>query len=239
VNDAEKTRDGFLNNRLSIDQPRSGFRAGHDSVLLAAAVPAREGDAVLELGSGTGVASLCLAVRVKCRVTGIEVQPSLVTLANENAARNGLGERVHFVVGDARDASPGGAPFDHVFFNPPFHPASGQVSPRAARDRATRDSDDAVSGWTARAAALLKPGGAITVIMRPERFEAWRRSVKGEVKLIPLAPRQGEPAKRCIAILRPGARDRLVRHEPIFLHEQDGRPTWAAEGVLRHGAGLV
>ena len=58
------TLDGFLGGRLTIAQPKDGFRAGHDAVLLAAAVPARTGETILELGSGSGIASLCLAARV-------------------------------------------------------------------------------------------------------------------------------------------------------------------------------
>ena len=48
------TCDDFLGGRLSIWQPRDGYRAGVDPVLLAASVPARAGQSVLELGCGTG-----------------------------------------------------------------------------------------------------------------------------------------------------------------------------------------
>ena len=56
----ELTDDGFLGQRLHILQPRQGYRAATDPVLLAAAVPAQSGQSVLELGCGAGVASLCL-----------------------------------------------------------------------------------------------------------------------------------------------------------------------------------
>jgi len=96
------TLDRFLNGRITVAQPVSGFRAGHDSLLLAAAVPAEPNSSVLELGSGAGVASLCLAARVPdIRITGIEIDPELVRLANENAARNAFADRVLFVLGEA------------------------------------------------------------------------------------------------------------------------------------------
>ena len=95
------TLDRFLGGRLTIAQPKRAFRAGHDTVLLAAAVPAGPREFVLELGAGAGVASLCLAVRVPdVRLLGIELNPELVRLANENAVRNGMGERVRFEAGD-------------------------------------------------------------------------------------------------------------------------------------------
>ncbi|MGB7263813.1 MAG: methyltransferase, partial [Albidovulum sp.] len=82
----ELTEDGFLGGRLRISQPRDGYRAAMDPVLLAAAVPARAGDTVLELGCGAGVASLCLASRVPgLALTGLELQSGYAALARANA----------------------------------------------------------------------------------------------------------------------------------------------------------
>jgi hypothetical protein len=62
--DADLTHDAFLGGMLRLWQPRSGYRAGVDPVLLAASVPAVAGQRVLELGCGVGTAILCLAARV-------------------------------------------------------------------------------------------------------------------------------------------------------------------------------
>ena len=89
--DADLTDDGFLGGRLRILQPRVGYRAATDPVLLAAAVPAKPGQRALELGCGAGVASLCLLSRVPgLSVTGIERQAAYADLARQNAARNSL-----------------------------------------------------------------------------------------------------------------------------------------------------
>ncbi|PJE33810.1 methyltransferase, partial [Pseudooceanicola lipolyticus] len=48
--DSDLTRDSFIGGRVWLWQPRRGYRAGVDPVLLAAAVPARPGQRVLELG---------------------------------------------------------------------------------------------------------------------------------------------------------------------------------------------
>jgi SAM-dependent methyltransferase len=88
---AATTADGFLGGRLLIHQPVAGYRAGTDAVLLAAAVPARAGDRVLELGCGVGTAALCLMARVPgLSVTGVERQPDYADLARRNASENGL-----------------------------------------------------------------------------------------------------------------------------------------------------
>ena len=52
------TDDAFLGGRVQVLQPRKGFRAGLDAVMLAAAVPARAGDRVCELGAGVGTAGV-------------------------------------------------------------------------------------------------------------------------------------------------------------------------------------
>ncbi len=79
------TSDKFLDGKVKAKQPARGFRAGLDAVMLAAGVPARDRDEVLELGAGVGTASLCLAARAGCSVTGIEIDEGLAALANENA----------------------------------------------------------------------------------------------------------------------------------------------------------
>ena len=235
----ERTLDGFLGGRLSIAQPRRGFRAGHDTVLLAASIPALTGSSVLELGSGAGVASLCLAARVPdVRVTGIEIDAELVALANENAARNGMAGRVCFACADAARMG-GDATFDHVFFNPPFHRASGEESPSLGRDLAMRDAANAITDWARRAVALTRSGGTATAIIRADRVEEMLAAVDGRgVVLFPLFPRAGEAPKRMIVQFHKGNGEPLRLTAGLVLHEQDGRNTGRAEAVLRHGAAL-
>ncbi len=93
------TRDQFLGAQLLIYQPRDGYRAGVDPVLLAASVPAKAGQSVLELGCGVGVGVLALGRRVAgLDLTGLEIQPDYAEMARENAAYNGLSLTV--VTGD-------------------------------------------------------------------------------------------------------------------------------------------
>ncbi len=55
----ELSSDQFLGGALEILQPKAGYRAGVDPVLLAASVPAVAAVSILELGCGAGVASVC------------------------------------------------------------------------------------------------------------------------------------------------------------------------------------
>ena len=55
VASSNTTADEFLGGKLLIKQPRNGYRAGIDPVLLAASVNAKAKQTVLELGCGVGV----------------------------------------------------------------------------------------------------------------------------------------------------------------------------------------
>ena len=85
----ETTEDAALGGRLVLRQPRLGHRFGHDAILLAAACSARSGEHLVDFGAGVGTAGLAVARRVAdLAVTLVEIDPTLVALARDNAARN-------------------------------------------------------------------------------------------------------------------------------------------------------
>src|SRR6202166_1322285 len=132
------TEDAFLGGKLHLRQPKSGHRAGHDAVLLAAATPARSGDRVVDLGAGVGAAGLAVARRVSgVKLVLVEIDVELAGLARGNAASNAIAADVIVLdVASAADAfaAAGLAPdsVDVVLMNPPFN---DPVSPRASPDR--------------------------------------------------------------------------------------------------------
>src|SRR4029450_10164534 len=100
--------DDFLGGRISVAQPRKGNRAGSAAGLLAASVPAREGERVLDIGAGSGVAGLCLLARVQgVDVTGVEIDAGLAALAARQAAANGFAGQFRSIAADV--TSPGKA----------------------------------------------------------------------------------------------------------------------------------
>jgi tRNA1Val (adenine37-N6)-methyltransferase len=232
------TRDRFLGGKVVADQPKIGFRAGHDTVLLAAAVPAVSGESALELGAGAGIASLCLAARVPgVSIFGVEIDEVLVAAANENAVHNQMSDRVRFQAGDI-GALELGTIFTHVFFNPPFHPETGRGSPDASRERAKRGGADLIALWTK--VALAHSSASVTAILRADRLQDVLTLVEGRVvHVLPLLPRAGEPAKRAIIQIQPARPGALRLHEGVPLHDADGKNTQAAEAVLRHGAAIA
>lgn len=244
----ELTCDGFLGGRLRIWQPVAGYRAAMDPVLLAAAVPARAGQSVLELGCGAGVASLCLGARVAAlNLTGLELQPGYAALARRNAGANG--QDVTVFEGDL-DAPPPllrALCFDHVIANPPyFATRDGTPAADAGRERAQREATP-LATWMDAATRRLCPGGHLTVIQAAERLPDLLRALDdrvGDISVLPIAPRIGRPAGRVILRARKGVRGAFRLLPPFILHEgaehlRDGDDlTGAARAILRDGAGL-
>ena len=231
--------DEFLGGRILVRQPERGFRSGLDAVMLAAAVPAKSGHRVLELGSGAGVASLCLAARTpQCDVMGVEIDTALVQLANENSDANQLADRVRFVAADIADL-PGELrhEFDHVFCNPPFHGDDGERSPDENRARATHAGD--FRDWLRIGLKRTVSNGTFTAILRADRMgEAIDALGSDGLSIFPLWPKQGEPAKRVILQVRRNARAPLRLLAGLVLHQPNGRPTREADAILRDGAAL-
>jgi len=231
------TEDGFLNGRLRVRQPRRGFRAGLDAVMLAAAVPAGVGEMALELGAGVGTASLCLAARSGCDVTGIEIEPELVDLANQNAALNEVSGRVRFEIGDALNLVLERT-FDHVFCNPPFHDDSGQRSSDVLRARALQDAGT-LKNWVRNSLDHVASKGSFTIILRANRLgEVLEVLPQAGVYIFPLLPHAGEPPKRVIVQWRQTRRGRRARLQGLVLHQTNGRYTPEADTLLRDAVPL-
>lgn len=240
------TCDAFLGGRLRLWQPRAGYRAATDPVFLAAFVPAGPGMRVLDLGCGVGTAAFCLARRVPgLELHGLELQPDYAALARRNAAANAIALKVH--EGDVRQPPPGlrGLVFDQVLANPPFHHPGTAPAADRGRDRANREGEATLADWIAAAAALLAPGGTVTLIHRHDRRREVLKAVPPGLAavILPLASRAGRAPKRMLMRLSAGEGP-PVTLAPFVVHAgerhvadgDDYSP--AARVVLREAAAL-
>jgi tRNA1(Val) A37 N6-methylase TrmN6 len=243
------THDAILGGRIHIHQPKRGFRVAIDSVFLPAAVPARAGEAVLDLGCGVGAASLCLLRRVpECSVVGLELQPELVELAARNALGNGVEGSLDVVLGDVSDPPERitRQKFFHVMMNPPYlESGSGQAPKSASRAASSIEAGVSLSQWIATGVRSLRPGGSLTLIHRADRLQdilvalAREAPDAGEIVVFPLWPEtRRNPAIRVIVRARKGVATPLRISAGLVLHESDGSFTREAELVLREARAL-
>jgi len=237
----DHTHDTLLGGKVRHAQPRHGFRSGLEPVLLAASIPARPGEHVLEGGCGAGAALLCLAARVPgLRGTGVEQDPDLVALARYNAAANGWPE-LDFVAGDVAALS-GFGRFDHAFANPPYHLAPGTPSPDASRQAAKRGGTLLLSSWAAALAGCLRPRGTLTFILAatalPACLAAFASAGCGPAALLPLWPKPERAAKLLLLRGVKAGRSPLRILPGLLLHAQDGGFTPAAQAILRDAQAL-
>jgi tRNA1(Val) A37 N6-methylase TrmN6 len=240
-----ETTDMLLGGRVEIRQPGTGFRVSVDAVLLAASVGLERGQRALDVGCGAGGATLCLASRVaQAEVLGIDRDAQMTACLHAGILANGFVDRVSAATLDVATGVPDdvcGA-FDHVFSNPPYLP------PHRADSRTVADAvGDATieslpfAAWLAFMAACCKPKGRLTIVHRADRLEdllAGFAACAGEIRVLPIWPHAGTPAKRVIITARVGVHTPTMLCPGLVLHTSDGAYTSTARGVIEDGAGL-
>ena len=237
----EPVAGSLLDGRVRHDQFRAGHRTGLEPVLLAASVPARPGERVLEGGTGSGAALLCLAARIAgVQGVGIEQDAALAALARRNIAENGFAG-LAILTGDLVMVRPEGM-FDHAFANPPWHDAEATPSPDPARMLARRAEPGLFALWAASLVRPLRLRGTLSLIVGAGNLPAALASLEsagcGSLELLPLWPKSQTAAK--ILLLRgvKGGQGPCRLHAGLTLHEPDGSFTPAASAILRQGAAL-
>ena len=235
------SRATLLGGRVHHHQPESGHRTGIEPVLLAASIPARAGERVLEGGTGSGAALLCLAARMPGLVgIGVERDPAVADIARANIAANALAG-LFVLAADLATAALAG-PFDHAFANPPWHDAAGTASPDSAREAARRGEPALFALWAARLAAPLRHRGTLTFVVAtaaaPDCLAAFAAAGCGSPALLPLWPRTCVAAKLVLMRGIKGGRAPFSLLPGLVLHEADGAFTPTAQAILRDGAAL-
>jgi tRNA1(Val) A37 N6-methylase TrmN6 len=242
----EISEDAVLGGRLRLRQLLTGHRVGHDAILLAAGTGGRAGEHAVDLGAGVGAAGLALAARVPgLKVTLVEIDPALCALASGNAQLNNMADRVSTIACDAEDAdalaAAGIGNVDRVLMNPPFHDATRlNLSPDPGRRLAHAAAPGLLRRWVASAAQLLKPQGVLTLIWRADALAEVQCELAefGGIGVLPVYPRPDAAAIRALVRAVKSGGGAGVTYPGLILNDQQGKPTAAAEAVLRGGGTL-
>jgi tRNA1(Val) A37 N6-methylase TrmN6 len=246
--DDELTLDAFLGGRLRLRQPKSGHRAGHDAMLLAAATAARPGDHVVDLGAGVGAAGLAVAKRVGAlKLALVEIDESLVELARRNALCNAIAAET--IVLDVTSsagafAAAGLLPdsADVVLMNPPFNDsARHQASPDKARESAHVAAAASLEGWIHAARRILKSSGILTLIWRAEAVAEVLVALDrgfGSVVVLPVHAEAASPAIRILVRAVKGGRA-PTRIQPALILDDEARPPYPKVRDILEGNGIL
>jgi len=238
----DTTEDAFLGGQLQLRQPKSGHRAGHDAILLAAATPVHPGDRVVEFGTGVGTAGLALAKRVSSiDLVLIEIDARLAALARDNAAANAISANVitldvtapadafaaHGLTADSIDA---------VLMNPPFNDTlRHRASPDKTRETAHMAPPGTLENWIHGARRLLKSGGVVTLIWRAdgiaEALAALSRGF-GSLAILPVHGEAGKPAIRVLVYAVKGGKAPARLHPGLVLNNAPGVPNKEVADIL-------
>ena len=245
---ADITEDAFLGGQLRLKQKRSGHRAGHDAILLAAATQARAGDRVVDLGTGIGTAGLALARRVAgIRLSLVEIDPELAELARANAAGNAIAAEIIVldVTADAQAfAAHGLVPdsVDVVLMNPPFNDsARHRGSPDQKRHSAHVATEETLQAWVHAARRILRSDGALTLIWRADGIAEVLAALSrgfGSLSILPVHGEAGRPAIRVLVRAVKGGRAPTRLLPGLMLNDESIVPTKEVRDILEGRAVL-
>lgn len=193
-------------------------RPSEDALWLATTMPALpRGSAVLDVGCGSGTAGLVLLKRQPhLKLSSLDIDPALTTLATQNAAINHLKTTVY-----TEDilSNPRIGLFDAILCNPPFHKQDrGHKTASTAKTLAHTLPANQFPFWLAALTRLLTPQGTLHLIVH-SACEADLRTFAPlhgySLHLTPLQTHPERPAKRLLADLQPALLPQIITTPPL------------------------
>ena len=158
--------DAFMDGRLRLVQSRTGYRFSIDAILLSQFVTIKQGDGLIDLGTGCGIIPLLLLLTKPVRhALGLEIQPELADQAVRNAKYNGFFDKMEIIIGDIKHPPLGDSSADVVVCNPPYRKKDdGRINPDPQRAIARHEILVSLDDILRTARRLLRPKGRLSMI---------------------------------------------------------------------------
>ncbi len=222
--------DDLQRNGYKLIQNSTVFCFGMDAVLLCAFSNVKEGENVIDLGTGNGVIPILLKGRTKGKhFTGLEIQDINVDMARRSVEYNGIQDSVEIVQGDIKDVFSQfkKAAFDVVTSNPPYmNENHGLTNPESHKAIARHELLCTLEDVVKAASGLLKVGGRFYMVHRPHRLDEIFEAIKANgmqpkrVRLVyPFVDK--EPNMVLIESIK-GAKPMVKFEKPLIIYKEPG-----------------
>ena len=219
--------------KASILQKKHGFRFGTDAVLLADFALIKPRSRVIDLGTGTGVIALLIALKhPDARVSALELQGDMADMARRSVALNDLEDRIDVLEGDIRSAMRlfGPGAFDQVVCNPPYNQTGRSILPESENKLLSRmEGGISIEEICLSAFQLLKSGGRLSVVFPAQRLHDMLSAMQ-KARLAPkrvrcVQPFADRPPKLILLDAVKHGGSQLDWQPPLILQNKDGSYT--------------
>ena len=224
--------DCFMDGRLKLIQSKDGYRFSIDAILLAEFVTIRQGDVVVDLGTGCGVIPLILLLtKLVGYAFGLEIQEELAGQAARNVLLNGFDDKMRVVLGDIQNPPIAEESADVVICNPPYRQVkSGRINPDPRRAIARHEIMANIDDILRAARSVLRKKGRLALIYSSVRLAdilvRMRRFNLEPKKIQIIYPDLNSGAKLVLVEALLGGRPGLKISPPIV-----GQGNWQNQGL--------
>lgn len=166
--------DDLQRNHLRIIQNSKKFCFGMDAVLLSGFTRVKEGEIVLDLGTGTGIIPILLESKTKGKhFSALEIQEESASMARRSIILNKQEDKIDIITGDIKEASKiyGAASFDVITTNPPYMTGNhGLVNSNSGKAVARHEICCTLEDVIRESSKVLKENGRFYMVHRPFRL---------------------------------------------------------------------
>ncbi|AQX28296.1 MULTISPECIES: tRNA1(Val) (adenine(37)-N6)-methyltransferase [unclassified Bartonella] len=233
-NHSDETIDAFHHGKFYLVQPRlQGHRSGMDAMLLASLVPSVFKGKVIDLGAGAGAAGLAVASRcIEAHITLVERSSFMISYAQKTLTlkqNEKLASRVCLLNADitlkGKERLKAGLmnnAFDFAIMNPPFNSSADRKTPDEEKLEAHVMPELMFENWFRCASAIVKPGGYLGLIARPQSLTDILYALEGRfgnVHIIPIHSHADTAAIRILFYAKRGSRASLSILPALIVHK--------------------
>ena len=217
---------------MFIFQDNEGFNFSLESVLLPRFVTInKKVKKIMDIGTGNAPIPLILSRRTSALIIGVEIQKEICKLAIESVNINGLESRIEIINGDIKEIYKNieSDSFDVITCNPPYFRLSekSNVNNNDKKTIARHEKELTLDDIFLIARKLLKNGGYISIVHRPERLvdiiEVMRKNNIEPKRIRFVHPHSNENANILLIEGVKNGKRGIKIDSPLISHEEDGK----------------